>query len=247
MGYNVAYAYVNCYACGRHSLAETMVELLDLPMAKVLPLIKDVEKERVEVIDVRGKLELPKGVGPLVKAHRRYLTEQRGFDPDKLVKLWGIGGIAMATQLSWRIFIPIHYRGQVVSWTTRSIGGVGLRYVSARADQEAINHKTLLYGEDYVRHGVIVHEGTTDAWAVGPGAVATCGTGFTRAQVRRISKYPVRAICFDNVPEAQERARELCDLLTPFDGETCNVVLDAKDAATAPKRDLRRLRKEFLE
>ena len=152
----------------------------------------------------------------------------------------------MSVRLPWRLFIPFHIHGEVVSWTTRSIGQNGLRYVSASSDQEKVNHKSILYGEDFCRHAVIVHEGPFDVWRTGPGAVATCGTGFSRSQLLRLSNYPVRVICFDNEKQAQQRATELCDLLEPFPGETIQVTLDAKDAAEASDKEINQLRR-FLE
>ena len=32
-----------------------------------------------------------------------------------------IFGIGIAPRLQWRIWIPIHYHGEIVSWTTRSL------------------------------------------------------------------------------------------------------------------------------
>jgi len=120
--------------------------------------------------------------------------------------------------------------------------------LSAGYEQEAVHHKTILYGADYARHAVIVHEGPTDVWATGPGAVATCGTGFTDAQVLALSRYAVRVACFDSSDAAQRRARELCDMLAPYPGETVRVVLETgDDPAEAHPEELAELRRTFLE
>jgi hypothetical protein len=196
--------------------------------------------------DVRGTLVLPKGIGDFQPAHKRYL-QNRGICFESLARLWGVRGIGIHATLPWRLFIPIQFQGRVVSWTTRSISDKGVvRYMSAPADHEAVNHKRILYGEDFCRHAIIVHEGPTDAWRTGPGAVATCGTGFSRSQVLRISKYPIRVICFDNETEAQKRSSHLCDLIESFPGETYNVTLSAKDAAEATEMEIKELRR-FLE
>ncbi len=193
----------------------------------------------------RTNLVLPKGIGDLLRPHRDYLRG-RGFKVKTLEKLWGLRGIGVASRLSWRIWIPIHFQGEIVSWTTRGLHDEGTRYVSASVEEESLNHKEILYGEDYCRHSCIVHEGLTDVWATGPGATATFGTSFTRAQVLRISRFPIRAICFDNEPDAQHRAEDLCDQLMHFHGETFNVVLDAKDAGSSKKKELKELRRRFL-
>jgi hypothetical protein len=207
----------------------------------------DKDIEPIEIDKPSGKLELPIGIEDLRKAHREYLRS-RNFDPKVIEKHWKIQGIGPAAgMLAWRIFIPIHYRGKIVSWTSRSISDKNKanRYFSANLNQEVYNHKTLLYGEDHCHSGssIIVNEGPTDPWNVGPGAVCTFGTGFKTAQVLKIARYRKRIICYDSGPEGQKMAKELCELLMPFDGETINVVLDAEDPGSASKKEIKLLRK----
>lgn len=247
LGWNLTFNYVNCWKCGSHRLAPSLVELTGLSFGEVNELIENLTTSNpVELDDKRGTLEIPSGVGELQKQHRRYL-KKRKYDPDELSELWNIGGIGLHASLAWRIFIPISFQTRTVSWTTRSVSDKSImRYYSARADQEEINHKSILYGEENCRHAIIVHEGCFDVWRTGAGSVATCGTGFSRSQVLRIADYPIRVICFDNEPNAQKRAEEICDLLEPFSGETYNVTLSAKDAGEASKQEIHQLRK-FLQ
>jgi hypothetical protein len=197
-------------------LNQTLVELTNLSFVEINELIKSLTKSTSVIQhDPRGEVEIPNGVGDLQKQHRKYLQKRR-YDPDEIAETWGVGGIGLHQNLSWRIFIPIM--------------------------QESMNHKELLYGEDFCNHAVIVHEGAFDVWRTGKGAVATCGTGFTRSQVLKLSNYPIRVICFDNEPEAQQRADELCSLLEPFQGETYNVQLSSKDASEAPANEIKELR-----
>lgn len=247
-GINVVFRNANCYRCGRHRLGDTLAELTRKPLREVLAKLGGLAREVLPERPV-GRLVLPNGLADLLPAHKRYLRG-RGFDPALLEKVWGIRGIGIAAKLGWRVWIPIHFRGSVVSWTTRAIGNVEMRYVSAAAEQEAIPHKTILYGEDYVRNTIVVQEGPIDTWAVGPGSVCTCGTGYSAEQAARISMYPNRVICFDNEPAAQRRAADLCDLLAVLPGQTHNVQLDAKDAADALVNnpgEITLLRKSFLD
>lgn len=244
LGYSLSGNYFNCWKCGGHHAVPVLAELLDISFKKAEKLWKSTEPIGYEVEDRRGTLVLPKGIKKLQPAHIKYL-KSRGFSKAD-AKLWQVQGIGLAAKLAWRLFIPIHYRGEVVSWTTRAIGrNVEMRYLSASAEQEAINHKHLLYGEDFVDHAVVCVEGPLDAWKIGPGAVASCGTGFSAQQVLRLSKYPIRVICFDTEVVAQRRAEALADQLAAFPGETYNVVLDAEDAAAASDREIRTLRKNF--
>jgi len=248
MGYSIEGNFVNCWRCGSHRLINTVVEITGLSYREVKKLLDDLETEHFEREKPLGKLVLPTGIKDLHSAHKKYLYN-RGFKWRKLVHVWKIFGIGIAPRLSWRIFIPIHYHGEVVSWTTRSISNnlKIVRYISAGENEEAMPHKELLYGEDFARHAVIVVEGIFDVWRIGPGAVATFGSGYSQEQLERIAKYPTRAICFDSEPEAQKRARKLVNDLSVFPGETYNVILDMKDAAEESKENIKRLRKEILE
>jgi hypothetical protein len=172
--------------------------------------------------------------------------EERGFDPDHLQETWHLQGIGISDQLSWRIFIPIRFRGKTVSWTTRSIDPhASLRYIAAGEGEERIPRGSLLYGEDYCTSSVIVHEGPSDVWATGPGAVATLGLSYTQEQVIRISRFPRRIVCFDNEPDAQERADKLCRNLRFYSGTTINFRFDEEgtDAGSAGDREINQLRK----
>lgn len=248
-GFNLQYHYVNCWRCGKHPLQQTIAKLLKIPYQECKQLEQRLDRERVtpgtRVHIAAGVVRLPKGTGPLLAPHKQYLRSRR-YDVADLERLWEIKGIGLATQLAWRILIPIHYQGQIASWTTRSLVDSGVRYISASPDQEAINHKELLYGQDYARDAVIVCEGPFDVWRIGPGAVATLGTGYSQSQVLALSKYPCRVICFDTEPAAQERARALCDSLSVFDGQTYNVTLDSKDPGSATQREIDKLRLQFL-
>ena len=215
MGYSIGGNFVNCWRCGSHQLINTVMELTKLSYKEVKKLLDNLESQHFEKKKPLGKLVIPTGIKPLHSAHKKYL-HGRGFKWREIEHLWKIRGVNIASKLSWRVWIPIHYHGEIVSWTTRSISSNPkvTRYVSAALDEEVLFHKELLYGEDFARHAVIVNEGILDAWRIGPGAVATFGSGYSQEQLLRIAKYPTRAICFDNELEAQQRAKKLVNDLS---------------------------------
>lgn len=243
LGFNLAAQRFNCWRCGGLDFARVLVQLGALSWQDAKALHKELDAGAIPQPErKRGKLKEPARIRALLPCHRLYLQE-RGFDPETIVRLWHVKGIGIASCLSWRLYIPIIYRGEQVSWTTRAIGKrVAQRYISASAAEEAINHKSLVYGIDYCRHSVVIVEGPTDAWAVGPGAGALFGTAFTPAQIRLLVEVPNRFVCFDSAPPAQAKAQELASLLSTFPGRTENVILDAKDPGSAPRKELRLLR-----
>jgi hypothetical protein len=249
LGYCLDAHYLSCWRCGPHNPIETLMEHTGYSYHACKKLLKDMTLPRlVEREKPKGKLILPKGLKSLGKSHRKYLRN-RGFNSRRIEKMWNVKGIGLASELSWRIFIPIIYHGKTVSWTTRSISASGkvMRYVSASLEQESLPHKSLLYGADYVRDTAIIQEGPLDVWAIGPGSVATLGTSYSVEQFRRMTEIENRVICFDSDATAQIRARKLCDDLSCFPGKTTNLVIDAKDAAEASKKEIKLIRKTFLD
>lgn len=246
LGYSLEKGYLTCWKCGGHSVLSSLSTLLDIPYKKARGMLEGIEGVRVVARESkRGTLVLPKNRGPLMKIHREYLRG-RGFDPDEIVRVWHVEGIGLSTRLSWRIFIPWEHDQEIVSWNTRAIKDTAsLRYHGAGEEEEAISRKSLLYGEDLVSgHGIGIVEGELDAWAGGPGWVATGGTALSRSQILRMSRYLTRVICFDAETEAQKRARKLADELSVFPGETLTVCLDdGKDLASTSARELRQLKK----
>lgn len=246
MGYNLAGGYCNCWRCGPHSIVNVLVMILDVSVREAFKLVKELPKTDTRFRDLpkTGKYTEPKGVKPMMRCHRDYLRS-RGYNPEEIEKLWNVQGIGMAAKLGYRLFIPIKLNDIPISWTTRAITDrATLRYISAKPKEEYINHKSILYGEDYARGAVIVFEGPFDVWRIGPGAVCTLGTSFTREQILRLSRYPVRYVCFDSELAAQQRANKLCDLLSPFNGVTHLVELDTgKDMSEASSKEVKQVRK----
>lgn len=247
MGYNLNQHYCHCWACSSHGLLESLATVTGLTKGEVFKLVGVADRRPVKDDRPRGKLTLPSGISDLLPQHRRYL-KRRGFDPDEMAAVWGVRGIPMAAKLSWTLFIPIHDKtGEVASWTTRRLTDREPRYRGARVSEEAVSKRSLLYGEHLVpAHGVIVHEGPADCWRTGPGAVATLGVAYSRAQVWKLVSYPVRVVCFDNTDDGRERAAKLTRILASYPGKTARVSLEAKDAGSAGDGEIQALRRLIL-
>jgi len=237
-----------CWTCGSHSLIDSICELSKQSKQTIRDLVKSINGYNDKIkIRPRGKLVLPEGLGPLLPIHKKYL-KSRGFNVEQLESLWGLQGIGINPILGWRIFIPVIYQEKIVSWTARALtDDIGKRYWNASSSEEEIAMKSILFGIDFIHHAILITEGPFDAMKIGPGAVATMGIEWTRAQLKQMIKYPMRVVCFDNEPDAQKRANELCVILNSFPGQTFNVALDAKDPGCASEEELDKLRKRFLE
>lgn len=247
LGINLKSYACTCWKCGKRSLVSILVELCRCTPSTAYATATQLRKDQLpddEEQNVEGRLELPKGREPLANAHKRYLA-RRGFDWERIVRLWQVEGFTVNShEFRWRIFIPVYYRGKVVTWTTRAIAdNAQLRYVTAKPTQESRPIKQCLYGSDYAIQSVIAVEGPTDVWNVGPGGVGTFGLNVSATQVKLLARYPVRYICFDNSETAQATAKKLADVLSILRGETYNVVLDADDPGSASKKEIKKIRR----
>ncbi len=238
-----------CWTCGQHSFFDTLKELTGLPSHEVIKLKSGIDSTyRERKVKHKGKLILPKGLAPMLSCHKKYLRG-RGFDPEKLERLWGIQGIGLASKLAWRLFIPVFQQGEMVSWTTRSIVDEGVRYINAPPESEAVPLKDCVGGIDYARHSIIVTEGPLDAMNLGPGAVCTYGVNVTSAQINLLRHFPMRTVCFDSEPSAQKRSRDLCRELSLHPGRTLNLIneYEGKDPGSFSPESIADLRRKYLD
>jgi len=245
LGYHLQYGYCNCWVCGPHYIGHVVSELFGITIHEAKCVLEGVERVSFKQIKVTGKLKLPTGLSSLRTIHRKYL-KKRGFNPKELRQFWALQGTGKQSDYPWRIFIPIIYQGKTVSWTSRTIGNGDPKYITASKENESLFHKTLLYGEDFCRHVIIVVEGPVDVWRIGPGAAGSFGVRLSSEQIEKVSKYPVRVICFDNEKEAQKQASILCSTLSLFPGETYNVVVDEDDPGSMSVANVNKLRKKFF-
>lgn len=188
----------------------------------------------------RRELLLPAGTDKMTRRHRDYL-QQRQFDPNQLEQLWELQGTGPVGDYKHRIIIPIRHRGKLVSYQGRDITGKsGMKYKACRQEHEVIEHKHCLYGLDKAkRDRVIVVEGVTDVWRLGPGAVATFGVKFKPAQVALLLRFKRVFILFDPDPEAQHQAELLGTCLAGAGRDIQIIQLDGTsgDPADLPQQE----------
>lgn len=249
LGFEISTGRTNCWACGSKNRTKALSTICKITYGDAEKLWSGIARLPIERPIHTGELEIPNQVYSMLEAHKMYL-KGRGLKPNVIENIWGVRGIGLGSHLSWRLFIPIHDKyEEMVSWTTRSINpNSKSRYISAKSEQEAIPHKDILYGAHLARQTIIIVEGPLDAWAIGPGAVATCGLSYSRSQLREMEQYTNKIICFDVSREAQDKAYMLCSQLSLFPGTTQNIVLESgSDPADADPAEIQEIRKTFLQ
>lgn len=128
--------------------------------------------------------------------HAIEYLQSRLYDPVKLGKKFGVGYV-WQSHYRWalnRIYIPIRHEGILVGWQCRYIGDS----VQGRSFNEAgvpkyftcpgMAKRLIAYGmETALRHPTIGFvEGVTDAWNIGPQAMAVLGKSLSPELARRI-------------------------------------------------------------
>lgn len=258
LGYSVTSGALTCWHCGKHKLGDTLRLLLRCDRSKVGLLI---EKYRIKgkarnPVQVRASqkqrasvLKMPPMCGPMEKRHKVYL-EKRKFDADKLERIWDLLGTGIHGDYKNRIILPIFLNGKMVSYQGRDITNKHeLKYKACREEDEVVHHKHILYGVDLVPGDVaVVVEGAADAWRLGPGAVATFGTGFTLPQLNLFCRMFKRAFfLFDPEPAAQARADKAGSLLNARGVDVEILEIDGDyDPGDMPQDEAKHLMKELL-
>lgn len=225
LGFHIDNEFYHCWRCGGgKQIVKTLSLILQIPERDAFVLVKQygllttrkrVEEKPREEVPV---LKFPTGVMPLPPQHKRYLLS-RWFDPDRLVREWGILGTGPVAKLDGidyknRIIIPFYWQGKIVTFDSRSISiseSYKMRYKACPESHEVIPHKEILYlnKESPQRVGICV-EGPTDVWRMGRHSFATSGIQYTPRQVRAMSKLFQRVIViFDDETQAQKQADKL--------------------------------------
>ena len=234
--------------CGGLYAPAMLALLLNVDSRTAHDLMGRLPRHRPDDTQHIGTLKIPDGVGPLQPGHRAYL-ESRRLQPDSVADIWGVQAIGHAVRLKWRLWLPIcDLAGRIMSWTTRAIHpDAEPRYWAATAEEEAVPHKSLLYGGHLARHAIVIVEGPIDCLTLGPGAVATLGVGYTALQKCLMMAYPVRYVLFDAEDDAQRRAAALCKELALMPGHTENILLrTGNDPSSADPSEVQALQRDIF-
>lgn len=217
---------MNCWRCGSHSIYQYLTVVLRGKNASVKQLLA-IYSSKITYLPKqkkprRRRPRKPPHMEQLCKTHRRYL-KQRGFNPAKLSREWDLMGTkGVSDRWSWRVIAPIYN----ADWTRVAYTGRALhpdtrpKWKMSNNEEMSEDPKRLLYGIEKVRDRVLIVEGVSDVWRMGPGAVAVFGIDWKVEQAFQLKSFQHRFIMFDPEEKAQDQARQLAHWLAPFPGET---------------------------
>jgi len=255
LGFNIVKGYFNCWRCGFHPMDKVVSSILNCSTAHAKSVIKNYRGEpspptaKKEDVKRASKLVLPIGCDALYERHFIYLAK-RQFNGKKLASTWNLLGTGPVGPYKFRIIAPIYHMNRMVSYQGRDITGKSpLRYKACKKEDEVRDHKHCLYGLNKVDgDSVVVVEGITDVWRLGPGAVATFGIEYTPVQVSLLKKFKNAFILFDTAdPQAVTQAFNLGEELNAFGVEVEVIeITGSEDPASMPQREADILMKELL-
>lgn len=255
LGYNLSRHYFNCWRCGWKPVAKVLKAMTSLTADEIWKVIRSAKDGAGESYLAKetprasspspSAVSLPPEARPgLCDRARDYLLKRR-FPPAKTTRLWSLHSTGPSGRYKYRIIIPVAVDGVLTSFQARDYTGKApVKYL---APPNSSILKQVLYGWDYIADGcAIVVEGVTDVWRLGPGAVATFGTGWKAEQRNLLGLLRKVLIAFDPEPEAQDRARRLADELTVAGTEV--MILDSLDVdpGDLSPKDVQELRNLFV-
>ena len=207
----------SCWRCGSHPFKQTLSIILGAKnVDSILDMYRDDSiDEIIKVPVVSGVSHVTVPGGPLQWYHKKYL-EGRRYDPDKLSAVYGVTGTEPYSEYGARVYFPIRFKGETVSFQGRSIReDAYYRYLTAKPEEEKIFHKHLLYNLDLCTDDYIVLvEGVFDALRLGNGACATFGTSYLTEQLLHLKPYKRVFMLYDSEPVAQAKAKKAGDTIS---------------------------------
>ena len=245
--------YAICWRCGGHSLIDVVKASIECDFYTAKNIIEEYQTQKIKTkLPVKKqnkniKVKLPEGTTLLKSTHKDYL-ESRDFDPDKLVKLYGLQGTGYSGPYKFRIIAPIYLDQKLVSYQGRDVTGkASLRYKTCSKEEEALYHKHTLYAVDLAKKDkVIVVEGITDVWRLGVDVVSTFGTGFTQFQIGMLAKrFKIIFVLYDSSDEAQEKANLLSHYLGVLGKQTEVIIIEKDDPANLTDSEADYLKKQL--
>ena len=203
-----------------------------------------VTKETVHL----GPAQLPGQVWPLSLLSPNdpaiKYVQGRGFDPAELSALFRVGYCVEADEFNPscqnRLVCPIYKGDTLIGWQARKITAVSKsspKYMT----MPGFKKSAWLYNHDLAVNYrvVVVVEGVTDVWAVGPAGVALLGKTMSLAQKDLLKSWAnKRGLCVLLLdPDAHASSASLLpDLRTLFAGRAVSVTLpDNKDPGDLPR------------
>lgn len=251
LGINLHSKAFSCFKCGETGTIFRYVAALEpggeLAARQVLAEFRSSEL----ALDFKPQTEPvkhfnPPETTPLSGAAKVYLRKRK-FPYKMLQTKYQIAGFDAISTYKFRLFIPVFFNEQMVTFTTRSYTDqIEPKYLHYPKRKSSLFVKETLYNIDNAKDNtVVVVEGPIDAWRIGDGAVATYGVVFTQKQIKLLRERFKRVfVMYDT--DAQDQAEKLTDSLACFSLEVHNIKLAKGDPGGLTHTEAQEIRREIF-
>lgn len=243
-----------CWRCGGKSAVQVIARLTNSTNSESYKIIKRYStsqtiKDSAKRVKIKksSKCSLPPGSTSMNSRQRDYLRKRK-FKVKELISIWDLKGTGPVGPYKNRIIIPIYFKNELVSYQGRDITNRSkTRYKACPKELEVRDHKHCLYGYDKTdKNKVIVVEGVTDVWRLGPGAVATFGVKYTTEQLYLLSKFKEVFVLFDSDEAGTTQSELLVKQLSNL-GVYCEIIsLKEGDPGELSQKDADLLMSDIL-
>ena len=261
LGFNLENHYFNCWRCGFHPTNKAISAILHIPIRQASKLVREYSgaylssKDKVKAVKLRKKrFKLPSNLKPILKGINSpliYMKKKRKFTEPQIrllqqhYKLQGTGAISSLDNinLKFRIFAPIIWENEIVSWQTRDTTGRSpLKYIACPKIRETKHHKHVLYNPPERKDIIILVEGIFDVWKLFlSGYPATCGFGveLKTEQILLLKQYKKVILFLDPDRAGQRKEKDIFKTLL-FAGVNVDEVLNpfGKDAGDMTEKEI---------
>ena len=254
LGFGLKHGNFNCWRCGKKKAWDILIAVF--PKRSPSDIMKIVNDNQITKTGIpkkkklrRKTIEKPPRMEAMSSAHKKYLKKEN-YDPDELEKIWNLQGTKhLSGNWSHRIIIPFYDLDEnVIAYQGRILSKHGKpKYKMTENDKLPVEPDSIIYGLHKVPgDSIIIVEGCSDVWRMGPGAVATCGIDWKISQANQLRKYKNRFIMFDPENVAQKQAEKLAKWLSFYSGHTEIIDGLSCDPGDLPQKEADDITQELL-
>lgn len=266
LGINLGYMNYSCWLCGaKGGIVQLIMDIEGFTYNQAHDRINEFQELYPSEVSTKEHLEdlgrdqdiLPEGhTDELTQGQVDYLRSRR-FSPWDLITTWGIKTAPIFGRWAYRIIIPVALGGKPMSFIGLDhTGRQKVKYKAASTEESIRPTSQLIYGWDQIPRGpsgiaqpksILITEGVTDCWRMGPGTVATLGMSVSTTQIKGLMVLNAERyfIMFDGEDLATSLAHKLGQALR-MGGKNVEVIeLNSGDPAELPDSEAETIRKEL--
>jgi DNA primase len=270
-GVNLTHKHFSCFQCAESASPPKLIkQIFNCSWAKAYEVLRNYLNRDTALSSWaktprdRGQplrpVQLPALTGPLSGPGGHYLSS-RGFNPEAIEAKYGVKESGPLGKYKFRLIIPVYFKKELVSFTSRDYTGKGEpKYKAQPVDEAMIPVSDCLYNIDTIKDDILIVEGPADVWRMGDGAVALFGLSCSARQQEILFRWWMRTLRIERIrrkmrkkravilldPKTRKAADKLYYALTSFIRDIKIVELFGKDPAELTQQEAMNLKKELF-